>query len=96
MAPYASQRHRPIEAMSDLLHELDHRSTDRIDVWMLWRERDNRVLVAVFDEKTGDRFRLEVREDERAPDVFHHPFAYAAWRGIDTRSESSEAMSWAT
>ena len=23
------------------------------------------------------------REDEQALDVFHHPFAYAAWRGME-------------
>jgi hypothetical protein len=81
--------------MSDLLHELDHRSHDRIDVWLLWRERDNQVLVAVADAKTGERFEIEVREGERALDVFHHPYAYAAWRGIDTGSQASGAMSWA-
>jgi hypothetical protein len=72
--------------MNDLLHELDHRSNDRLDVWLLWRERDNQALVMVADEKTGERFTIEVRENERALDVFHHPYAHAAWRGIDTRS----------
>ena len=85
---------RTSETMSDLLYELDHRSNDRIDVWLLWCERDNRVLVAVADEKTGERFEVEVREGEQALDVFNHPYAYAAWRGIDTRSEIPEAMSW--
>ena len=46
--------------MNDLLRELDHRTNDRIDVWLLWRERDDRVLVAVADDKTGERFRIEV------------------------------------
>jgi hypothetical protein len=69
--------------MSDLLHELDHRSNDRLDVWLLWRERDNKALVMVADEKTGEHFTIEVREDERALDVFHHPYAHAAWRGIE-------------
>ena len=27
-----------------------------------------------------------------ARDVFHHPFAYAAARGIDTRSGAAEAL----
>jgi hypothetical protein len=85
---------RTTETMSDLLYELDHRSNDRIDVWLLWCERANRVLVAVADEKTGERFEIEVREGEQALDVFHHPYAYAAWRGVDTRSEIPEAMSW--
>ena len=78
--------------MIDSYRELDRRSHDRIDVRLLWRERDNRVLVAVADEKTGERFSVDVRESERALDVFQHPFAYAAWRGIDTRSESAHQM----
>ena len=69
--------------MSEFLHELDRRSSDRIDVALLWHERDDRVLVAVADGRTGARFEIEVREDERALDVFHHPFAYAAWRGME-------------
>ncbi len=72
--------------MTSTLRELDHRTTDGIDVWMLWREQDNRVLVAVTDEKTGDRFVIEVPEGERVLDVFEHPYAYAAYFGIDTRS----------
>jgi hypothetical protein len=86
---------RTTETMSDLLHELDHRANDRIDVWLLWCERDNRVFVAVADDRTGERFEIEVRDGEQPLEVFHHPYAYAAWRGIDTRSEIPEAMSWA-
>jgi hypothetical protein len=40
----------------------------------------------VAEEGTGARFQIDVRHGERALDVFHHPYAYAAWRGIDTRS----------
>ena len=69
--------------MSALLHELDRRSSDRIDITLLWHERDKRVLVAVEDGRTGAHFEIEVREDEQALDVFHHPFAYAAWRGME-------------
>jgi len=72
--------------MTDTLRELDHRNSDRIDVWLLWRESDDQVLVAVADEKSGDRFTIVVRPDERPLDVFHHPYAYAAAHGIDTRS----------
>lgn len=36
------------------------------------------MTVAVTDTKTGDAFELPVREGERALDVFHHPYAYAA------------------
>jgi hypothetical protein len=62
------------------LRELDHRYNDGIDVWLLWREADDQVLVKVIDSKAGDAFEIEVAEGERALDVFHHPFAYAATR----------------
>jgi hypothetical protein len=78
----------PSEAMDDVLRELDHRTDVWTDIWLLWRERDDRVVVAVANESTGERYRIEVRDSERALDVFHHPYAYAAMRGIDTRSES--------
>jgi hypothetical protein len=71
--------------MIDYFRELDHRSNDRIDVRLLWRERDDRLIVTVADGKTGERFSVDVPEDESAVDVFHHPFAYAAWLGGDTR-----------
>jgi hypothetical protein len=76
--------------MTDHFRELDHRSHDRIEVRLLWRERDNRVVVAVADEKTGERFNIEVRDRERALDVFHHPFFYAAWLGAETPEPASE------
>lgn len=66
--------------------ELDSRSSDGIHVRLLWSERDNRASVAVADTKTGDGFAVEVRECDNALDVFHHPFAYAAWQRIDTGS----------
>jgi len=70
----------PIETMTDHFRELDRRFHDRIDVRLLWRQRDNRVVVAVADQKTGERFSVDVAHGERALDVFHHPFAYAACR----------------
>jgi hypothetical protein len=62
------------------LRELDHRVSDGIDVRLLWRQHDDRVLVAVSDAKTGDAFTIEVGPDQSALDVFHHPFAYAGNR----------------
>ena len=70
--------------MTDCLLELDRRSNDSIDVRLLWREHDNRVLVVVADEKTGAAFKLVVGDDEQVLDVFHHPYAYAAHRGLNT------------
>jgi hypothetical protein len=74
---------------SHLMQELDHRVNDGIDVRLLWSERDGRVLVAVEDSKTGEAFAIEVREGERAMDVFHHPYAYAAWHRVETTNTVS-------
>jgi hypothetical protein len=64
--------------MTDSFRELDHRTSDGIEVRLLWRQRDNRLIVAVADGKTGERFTVDVREGQNALEVFHHPFAHAA------------------
>ena len=63
-------------------HELDHRSSDGLEVTLLWEAETNRVTVAVFDAKSGDYFELEI-DPAQALDAFHHPYAYAASRGLD-------------
>ena len=62
---------------TQLMRELDRRTSDGIDVRLLWRQFDGRVHVAVSDTKTGESFTVEVREGENALKVFHHPYAYA-------------------
>jgi hypothetical protein len=64
-----------------MIRELDHRTSDGIDVRLLWNQHENRVYVTVNDAKTEEAFTIEVRESERAMDVFQHPFAYATRRG---------------
>ena len=64
------------------LRELDQRSNDGIEVTLLWGEADNRVLVLVVNTCSLEAFELEA-EPAAALDVFDHPFAYAAFRGID-------------
>jgi hypothetical protein len=61
--------------------ELDYRSNDGLEVALLWRPETNRVSVTVFDAKTGDDFDLDV-DPADATDAFHHPYAYAASRGL--------------
>jgi hypothetical protein len=63
---------------TQITRELDGRTADGIAVRLLWCQSDGRVTVAVTDTKTGGGFELPVREGERALDVFHHPYAYAA------------------
>jgi hypothetical protein len=63
---------------TNIRRELDRRTSDGIEVRLLWSQNDGRVTVTVTDTKTGEAFELPVREGERALDVFHHPYAYAA------------------
>jgi hypothetical protein len=62
------------------VRELDSRTSDGIHVRLLWHSGHRHVSVAVHDTRTGDAFELTVRDGDRALDVFHHPFAYAARR----------------
>jgi hypothetical protein len=68
--------------VAPVLRELDRRRRDGIDVRLLWNQSDDHVVVAVFDAKTGDAFELEV-EGRDALDAFHHPYAHAAFLGVD-------------
>ena len=61
--------------------ELDRREGDGITVSLLWRKEGNVTSVAVTDDRTGEDFELVV-SPERALDAFHHPYAYAAGRGL--------------
>jgi hypothetical protein len=65
------------------IRELDSRVNDGIYVTLVWCERERRASVCVTDVKHGEAFSLAVREDERALDVFHHPYAYAAHHGVN-------------
>ena len=56
--------------------ELAHRSSNGIDVVLLWSRTTNRLIVSVADESTGDAFTVDAPR-EKALDVFNHPFAYA-------------------
>jgi hypothetical protein len=92
-------RHEPREARAALLtkgapmsagtdqsnlSELSSRSANGLDVALLWRRFDNTAIVVVVDHDAGAAFQLDVRENDNALDIFHHPYAYAAHRGIDS------------
>jgi hypothetical protein len=63
--------------------ELAHRSSDGLDVALLWSEPTDSLTVAVLDRRSGTHFELVVETGTEALDVFRHPFAHAAWRGIE-------------
>ena len=70
----------PTTTTQSAVRELDHRSTDGLEVTLQWHSATNLVTVAVFDAKTGEEFELVVGDGEDALDVFHHPYAYTANR----------------
>jgi hypothetical protein len=57
------------------LRELDSRTNDGIEVWLLWNRVTNAVSIVVADERAGKSFELEVDPAE-ALTAFHHPYAY--------------------
>ena len=50
---------------------------------LLWAEDTDAVAVLVRDESTHDQFELSVESGANALDIFEHPYAYAAWRGVN-------------
>jgi hypothetical protein len=70
--------------------ELASRESNGITVTLLWTRSTNLVTVAVADAATDDYFELVLDEDERALDVFHHPYAHAAARGLQFRARRPE------
>ena len=67
--------------------ELAERTSDSVAVSLLWRREDNRLKVAVYDTTTGAQFELDAPPGN-ALDVFYHPFAYAAFNGLDLGVET--------
>jgi hypothetical protein len=63
------------------MKEIAHRTSDGIEVVLFWRRGDALLTVGVADERTGAYFEFDV-EAAQALDAFHHPYAYAAFRGL--------------
>ncbi|HYX87222.1 MAG TPA: hypothetical protein VE777_19810 [Gaiellales bacterium] len=58
------------------LRELAHRSSNGVDVTLLWDPATDRLTVAVADFQAGDAFEVPVG-DASPMDVFNHPYFYA-------------------
>lgn len=63
--------------------ELARRGGDGIEVALLWDAATDTVAVQVVDHGDGESFELVVERGANALDVYLHPYAYAAWRGVD-------------
>jgi hypothetical protein len=62
--------------------ELAQRTRGGVEVTLYWATADDRLLVVVDDERTGDLFEFEI-DASHALDAVEHPYAYAAQRGIE-------------
>ena len=62
--------------------ELDHRSADGVEVALLWHASADFLSVVVSDARAGEAFELVLDDHESPLDVFRHPYAYAAQRGL--------------
>ncbi len=69
--------------------ELASRHSGTTEGALLWSRRRHGAAVAVFDEATGDHFELPIGEQDDPLELFNHPFAYAALRGLATSSTAA-------
>jgi hypothetical protein len=68
--------------MDTTIRELDSRSSDGIDVRLLWSPHTEQVWIDVRDHRLGGSFRLEVERSE-ALAAFRHPYAHAIPRDAE-------------
>jgi hypothetical protein len=62
--------------------ELARRESGSLHVALVWKREIDLFTVSVNDTGTGDYFELVV-ERGNALDVYYHPYAYAALRGVE-------------
>jgi hypothetical protein len=72
----------PGHPQQSLRVELARRESDGVAVTLLWSRATNVAAVQVVDARGGG-FELVLSPGESPLDVFHHPYAYAALRGLD-------------
>jgi hypothetical protein len=74
------------ELLAHTWTELAHRSSEGLDVTLVWvREgAEDGVVVCVRDRREGAYFEI-VAEPQLALDVFYHPYAYRDFSTVDFR-----------
>ena len=65
---------------------LARRENAGIKVTLLWAKETNAVAVLVNGDDTDDEFEVPVEAGVNPLQVFEHPYAYAAWQGVDYRT----------
>ena len=61
--------------------ELAYRVNDGVEVVLFWQQNTDDLTVAVWNARSGAYFELAAAPDQ-ALDVFNHPYAHAAFRGL--------------
>jgi hypothetical protein len=69
------------DATCSPFRELAYRDSDGVEVVLFWHDGTGELTVCVSDRRSGAYFELAA-PPERALDVFQHPYAYAAFRGV--------------
>jgi hypothetical protein len=81
-----SEPHHPGQAPP---RELAFRAINGLEVTLLWNAEEDRLTVSVYDPTLPELFEVPAPSD-RALDVFYHPYAYAAKRGIEYGTSAIE------
>jgi hypothetical protein len=81
----------PMPSASTTTRELAYRHADGVHVTLLWEPSTDRVTVEVFDEGSGETFEFDAPAP-RALDAFWHPYAYAAFAGIEFAAPTREPV----
>src|SRR5687768_3987006 len=71
---------------TDLCRELAYRVSEGVEVVLFWHQNTGKLTVAVSDVRSGASFELAAAPDQ-ALDVFNHPYAHAALRGLPYAEE---------
>ena len=70
---------------TNVYRELASRGGDGIEVVLFWHQNTDELTVAVSDARRGAYFELAAPHE--ALDVFNHPYAHAAFRGLPCAEE---------
>jgi hypothetical protein len=62
--------------------ELAVREQNGMSVTLFWERGTNVLSVLVIDYRNGETFEFVLEPHEPPLDVFYHPYAYAATRGL--------------
>jgi hypothetical protein len=79
-------------ASTNRYRELAHRANDGVEVVLFWNAGTDELTVGVSDSRNGGYFELTAAPNQ-ALDVFNHPYAHAAFRGLPYAEEP--LPSWA-